>query len=357
MEVSGFSGFDLAASAATGLRGRFAELTRQVAGGQRADSYAGLGTDALRAIDLRAELAHRGAVSTSIDRGSSAADATQLVLKRIIDTTTDITGRATGLLGLSAVDAPNIALAAKSALKEVVGLLGERYGGEALFGGADLEGSPIVEPDQIEATGLYQGIRAQVKSLGSGNGQAVLDATKALAMSDAPGVTPFSAQASAAAQGTAADSRRSVPIGDGITVAVGLYVNRNADATSSGETTGSWARDLIRGLSIIANLDQPQGTQTADYTTLVKGAVGALRSGLNGVTDEAGALGNTQQRLATAKTRNRDVSDQVEQQLGTLEQVDLAATITRLQATQTQLQASYKCLAMIGEISLTQFLR
>ncbi|WP_165943497.1 flagellin [Roseicella aquatilis] len=354
--MSGFPGFDLAASAAADLRSRIGELTRQAAGGERATSYAGLGADALQAMDLRAELNRRQVVSRGIDLGGNIADATQLVLKQLISTGTDITSRATALVGLSAVDVQSIADTAKGALQEVVSLLGEQYGGAALFGGDDLGNSPVVDPGQIEDTGLYKGIKAQVQSLGGGNAQAVLDATMTLAKSDDPAITPFSEHASAAAQGQVADSRRSVPIGEGVSIAVGLYANRNAAATSSGATTGSWSRDLIRGLSILANLGPDQAAQGADFTTLVKGAVAALQSGVDGVTDEAAILGGVQQRLDSAKTRNQDISDQVELQLGNLENVDMAETITRLQSTQTQLQASYKCLAMLGEISLVNFL-
>lgn len=360
MRISGFQGFDLAASAAEGLRARLADLNRQVASGQRADSYAGLGGDALRAIDLRAELARRDTVAKAAEWGASFCDAAQLALKKLSDTTLGVFGDANRLLGNGPPfsDADGVALVAQSArtaLKEVVGLLGERYAGEALFGGADPLGSPVVSPDGIESTHFYTAIGAAVQGLGSGNGQAVLDATKAIAQGSENDI--FTGHAALAAQGAAADSRRAVPVGEGVTIEIGLYAYRNAAAVSRGETTGSWAKDLLRGLAILANLQPRQQAQGGDYDTLVRGAVASLHAGLDGVTEEAAALGGQQQRLDSARTRNQDFATQLEVQVGKVEQVDMAETITRLQATQAQLEASYHCLAMMDDLSLTKFLR
>jgi flagellin-like hook-associated protein FlgL len=360
VNISGFQGFDLAASAAEGLRARMAELNRQVASGQRADSYAGLGGDALRAIDLRADLARRETYVKAAEQGAAFCDVAQLALGKLSDTTLGMIGNANRLLanGLPLGDAAGVAFVARSAraaLQDVVGTLGERYAGEALFGGADPLGTPVVAPEGIESTQFHAAIGAAVRGLGPGNGQAVLDATKTIAQSDTNDI--FTGHAALAAQGAAADSRRAVPVGEGVTIEIGLYAYRNAAAASRGETTGSWARDMLRGLAILANLEPGQEALGGDYDTLVRGAIASLRAGLDGVTEEAAALGGQQQRLDSAQTRNREFATQLEVQVGKVEQVDMAETITRLQATQAQLEASYRCLAMLGELSLTNFLR
>jgi flagellin-like hook-associated protein FlgL len=43
-------------------------------------------------------------------------------------------------------------------------------------------------------------------------------------------------------------------------------------------------------------------------------------------------------------------------QLSNLEEVDMAKTITTLQATQTQLEASYRAISIAQQLSLTRFL-
>ena len=50
---------------------------------------------------------------------------------------------------------------------------------------------------------------------------------------------------------------------DGTATEVGLFASRNAAATSTGETTGGWARDLLRGLASIAALTPASAASTA----------------------------------------------------------------------------------------------
>ena len=52
MAISGFSGFSAAANAAAQMRARFDEASRISTTGERATTYAGLGADAGKAVDL-----------------------------------------------------------------------------------------------------------------------------------------------------------------------------------------------------------------------------------------------------------------------------------------------------------------
>jgi hypothetical protein len=57
--------------------------------------------------------------------------------------------------------------------------------------------------------------------------------------------------------------------------------NRNAAAASGGETTGSWARDLLRGLASIAALTPAQAAASpADFAAFA----GVVRDGLRSAT-------------------------------------------------------------------------
>jgi hypothetical protein len=49
--------------------------------------------------------------------------------------------------------------------------------------------------------------------------------------------------------------------------------------------------------------------------------------------------------------------DSLRGQLAGIEEIDLAATLTRLQSTRTMLEASYNAIGALGALSLTSFLR
>jgi flagellin-like hook-associated protein FlgL len=356
MSITGFPAFDRAAAAGTMLRARLAEQTAQAAEGRRAESYDGLGADARRAIDLRSELAHRAALSRAATQGASLAAHAQVMLRRLTEIATDMAARAGTMIGATSTDVTVTAQSARTALQEVAGLLNERVGGEAVFGGSDTTGTPI--PGDVTASGMYRQIGTALRALGGGNGAAVRAQMQALGASDAAGVTPFSAFATAAAQGLVPDPRRGVAVEDGTVVPIGLLANRNAGvpASTAADSTGSWARDLLYGLSALAQLDGAQTRLGADYDQVVTGIAGALKAAVTGVTQESGTLGLAEARIEAARSRHEEISSQIEAQLGAVENVDLAEAITRLQSTQTQLEASYRSLSSLGNLSLSKFL-
>ncbi|MFC0386645.1 flagellin [Muricoccus vinaceus] len=356
MAISGFRGLDSTMQAAVQLRARFNEETRQAASGMRADSYAGLGADARRSVNLRSELSRREVLATNAGQAEGRASFAQTILGRFSDIASSISASAADGLGAMSTNRSLIAENARKALSEVTGLLRERYQGEAVFGGSDLQADPIMSPEEIFGSGLYTGIRDQMAQLGTSGAAAVLANTRALAGSNDPAITPFSAHAAAAARGEIDDPRRNVTVADGVRVDIGLYPNRDAAALPPGkDSTGSWSRDLLHGLSVLANLDAAPAE--SDVSAVLQGVIGVLRSARERVDNEAGALGYAQKRLDSARAENTEIGNQLEQQLGDLEAVDPAEAFIRLQATQTQLQASYKSLAMLGDLTLTSYLR
>ena len=362
MKISGFPGFDAAVAGSGLLRARVAELTAQVASGQRAQTLDGLGQDAAIALDLRNERARREAIATPARRSESFAEATQSALSGIHGTLRDVLDKAPRLLSNGVPGSDNagikmIADTARASLKTIVGLLGERFSGEALFGGAEPNRAPIVSAEAIETTGVFTQIRSQVESLAAGNGSAVLARTKGFAQSNDDAVSPFRGFAADAARGSQPDARRSVPVGQGIEIPVGMFAYKNSVSVSEGQTTGSWSRDLIWGLSVIANLRPPTADTQEDYRILVEGAVGALQSASNALIEDQAGLGIEQSRLAKSAERNESLVLQLETQIGKIETVDLSEAITQLTSARSQLEASYRAMVTLGDLSLTRFMR
>lgn len=341
---------------AAALRARLEALTRQVSDGRKGPGYGDIAPEARRAIDLRAEMARRDVWQGTISRTLARTEVTQKALARMSDIATQFYQEAIRLDGTSEARISAVAAQARAALGEFAGLLNERYAGEYVFGGSDGANPPVPDPENIASSGFAADIAAAVAGLGGGNAAAVAAATLAAASSDTAGTTPFSAFLSDPAQGLA-EARRSVPAAEGERVAYGLFANRNAAATSEGETTGSWARDILRGLATLAAMDPSQAALGTDFTDLVATVRDGLRSAIDAIGEERGALGVTEQRLEATAQRHTEVSVALAGQLAGIEEVDMAETISRLQATQTQLEASYRAISMVSGLTLTQFLR
>ena len=340
---------------AAALRAKLDVLTRQVSDGRKGPGYGDIAPEARRAVDLRADIARREAWAGTISRTLARTEVTQKALGRISDIATQFYAETIRMDGTSGARISAVAAQARAAMEEVANLLNERYAGEYIFGGTDSANPPVPDPRGIATGGMATVIAAAVAALGGGNAGAVAAATLAAAQSDAPGTTPFSDFLSDPGQGLT-EPRRAVPAAEGERVAYGILANRNAAATSEGQTTGSWARDILRGLATLAALDPSQAQLGADFTDLVATVRDGLRSAIDALGEERGALGAVEQRLETTARRHAEVSVALTGQLAAIEEVDMAETISRLQATRTQLEASYRAIALASGLTLTRFL-
>jgi flagellin-like hook-associated protein FlgL len=341
------------------LRLKLQTLTSQSASGK---VVTGSGDGAIaaqlpRVQNLSSQINRLGAYDGVVDQASGQAQATQGVLAQLSAIASQFSDTVAMQLDPKNPEAVTFAAsAAKAALVQVGQLLDSQYNGQYLFGGTDYRNPPIPDPNGLPTSAMASAIAFAIGTLGGGNAAAVGAATKTAAQDDSVGVTPFSGFLASGGSGLI-EPRRSVPAADGQTIAYGLFANRNAAATSSGETTGSWARDLMRGLASIAALTPAQASQTADFNSLATIIRDGLKSARNGLADESGALGLTQTRLSTTKTQNSLLLDALRSQLSNITDVDMASTLTNLQQTQTTLQASYTAISRLGSLTLSAYLR
>ena len=339
------------------IRARVETLSRQVASGRRAEVMGDIAPDAPRAINLSNDISRRETYTTAIDQALGRTGVVQATLQRLKDIASEF--RSNVAMRLDAANPAALATVqarARSAALEVGTLLNTRFNGEYLFGGSDLSKPPVPDAGNLLNSPLAMAIGGQIAGRTAGNAAAVAAATRAAAQDQTPGASPFSAFLEDPAAG-GAEPRRGAPAADGLLVAYGIAANRNGTASSQGETTGSWARDLLRGLLSLAALGPAQTAQPLGFEALA----GTLRAGMesaeNALSEEMGALGSVEQQLGAARTRHRGIADTLRSQLSDITDVDLASTLTRLQAMRNALEASYRMTSSMGSLTLSQFLR
>lgn len=340
------------------LRARLETLNRQLATGRRAEAPGDLAPQLPRVAALRAEAARRDTYGAAVGEALGRAQATQRTLGRLSEIASEFGDGVAMKLDPGDPEAiPLAAARARAALVEVGQLLNAQQGGEYLFGGSDSANPPVPGPDGLPASGFAARIAAAVSTLASGGTAAAVGAaTRAAAASDAAGTTPFSAFLSSAPG--LAEPRRGVPAEDGALVPYGVPANRNAAAASGGETTGSWARDLLRGLASIAAMTPAQAAASpAEFRALAATVREGFRSATGALAGEAGALGLTEARLEGVQRRHAEANTALAAQVAAVEEADLAEVLTRLKATETTLQASYAAIGRLGDLSLARFLR
>jgi flagellin-like hook-associated protein FlgL len=353
--MTGFSAISRLDAGAAMLRLRMETLTRQISDGRKGVHLGDIAPQVGRAINLRADMNRRETYQSTISQTLAQADVAQNTLQQL----STIATRAYALAqGVNAANTAGIAAAAeeaRGALAQVAQLLNSQYNGQYIFGGQDASNPPIPDPGNIASSGMVTQITTAVQGLTAGNAAAVSAATLAAASSDAAGTTPFSTYLSTGPGAT--EARRAVPAADGQNIPYGLFANRNAAGVSTGDTTGSWARDLMRGLATLAAMTPDQAVLGTDFDALMVNVRQGLKDTTYGIAQEQGALGVTQKRLEGMATDHAEVTIALKTQLSEIEEVDPAETLTRLTATKTQLEASYQAISLMSSLTLTQFLR
>lgn len=305
------------AANSTAVQKDLAAVLQQQSTGRVSDSYAGLNTAARTSVDLRPAMTHAQVWQANIDSAAARLDLTQTVLTQISAVAKDFYAQTNNINDINAADIPNIAAQAKVALNQVAQLLNTKQGETYIFAGQDSHNPPLPDTDAGTV------------------GAALLASDTATA--------PFSATL-----GTAVPK---VEVGDGQFVSAGLVANANALAVSAPPTTGSYMRDLMRGLATLAAMTPATATLALGADTRAR-----LGSAISAMGTEAGTLGTVQNDLQARKTTWGAVQITLAKQVSNVEDADMAQVATRVSSLQTQLQASYQVIAGVKSLTLANFL-
>jgi flagellar hook-associated protein 3 FlgL len=322
-------------------------LTLQSSSGDVATTYGGLGSTASVSLDLRPQMTEIKAWQQNITTATTQLDTTQSVLTQLQNIATTFSSNALGTAMQSTAGATALAASASVALDQVVSLLNTQSNGQYVFAGTASDSAPI----STRFLGLFSEFSApEVATLGTGTDESTVMAELLLRGKRTnyayPGSNP---------DGT--PTALTTTVGQGLEVPTTFVagVDSFAQQVASDTSTGSYVRDLITGLVGLAGLANTTASESvlqsygADISNLLSGAATAM------ATDAAG-FGQVQSELATQSTSLADTLTSLTTQVSDVEEVNMAATATALSSAQTQLQASYKLISGMSDLSLVKYL-
>ena len=331
----------LASQSAT-VRQRLDTLTQQAATGYKSDTYAGLGDGAKISIDLRPHLQRIDTYASNISQADTKLQITGSALQQLSDIAASF---ATQTINMSAQTSPavdSIAVQARLALQQVQVLLNSQSGGAYLFAGQDSANQPV--PD-AELAAFVAAVQIPVATLTDTNAATTAAATLAAAI------------ATTVTSATLGTARSMIEAGDGLDLASGVLAGQNAYAVQSGPgSTGSYVKDLLRGLATLAAMNSAQTALGNGFTSFVTDIGTTLKGAVVAMGTEMAGIGQQQSVLSTQKTALSDTAKAFTTQISSVEDVDMAATATALSQVQTQLQASYRLIAGMQNMSLVGYL-
>ena len=330
------------------------QLTAQASSGYAGGTYASVDiakTPAAgsNALSLAPQIAAIKTQTADINAAVGRMDVQQTALSSISSIVSGVTSQLQSASPVTSQSVPIVAQQAKQALTQVANLLDSTYAGIYVFGGQASSTPPVPDPNNIASSNFSTAIMSAVSNLATSGAAATSAATLSIAKSNAPGVTPFAGSLGPTPSLPLADR------GNGTTVTVGIAANTNAFVPSSGsDTTGSYMRDILRGLATIAGLGSVSAS-SPQFASFAQSTVQALNGAITSLNQDAGVLGNTQASLTRQQQALAQTNTALSTQLANADQVDMAQTLSALSATQTALQASYQLIAAQKTLSLTQY--
>ena len=352
--AGGFGIINTLIANSTSVHQQLDKLTEQVSSGLIAQTYAGLGSDgAATSLDLNPQINALQTYRNNISQATGTMQVAQGALTQIQQIASTFVADIPNLNGLYPSEVDSVASNARSALSQLTNLLDTKDGDIYVFGGQDTTNPPVPSPDAILTSGFYTQINAAVSALSTNGAASTAASTLAIAGSNTSGTSPFSNYMS---QPASAIGTPVVQTGEDSTAQTGLLASANSVATSTGtSTTGSYMRDLMRALATLGSLS---GSQVNDpgFAALVQDTGTSLNDLTTAMSNDVGILGTNQSNLASVQTQLTATSTALSNQVSSAQDVDMAATLSALTGTQTQLQASYRLITGETSLSLVNFL-
>ncbi len=322
------------------------DLTLETSSGLRSQTYGGLGAEAGVSLDLRPQMAEIGAWQQNISSAGTALDTTQSVLGQLHGIASTFSADAIGADLQTGTGVSALAGQAQQALAQVEGLLNTQQNGAYAFSGTQSQTAPI---DASALSGFASSVAGIVAGLSTGS-----SASSVMSSAISAGSTAAFTWPGLSVSGTT-PAALGVPVGRNTTLSVGFVAGRNSFAPPAGGGTGSYVRDLVTGLAALAGLSgttagsgtlQSFGASVSSLLTGTADTIGTEEAGFGGVQDQAGSQGTALSDTLTSLTR----------QVSSVEDTDMTSTATALSQVQTQLEASYKLIAALSNLSLVAYL-
>ena len=327
-------------------------LAQQASTGNISQTYSGLGANALTDLNLNTEIAQNNTYVANITSANTTIGITQTVMNQLSKIASGISAQLDNITGTSI---STLAEQAQNDLQQVANLLNTQNGTNYIFAGQDASNPPVPNPGAILSSPFFTQIQAAVAGLATNGAATTMATSLSVASSNtlptAGGTSPFSAALSP----PPANFQATVETGPGQSTSVGLLASTNTYATSSGPyTTGSYTRDLMNALAMVGSLT-PASASTAGFTGLISDIQTSLTGAISAMANEEGGLGATQDSLTATSTTLGNVTTALKTQVSSVQDVNMAQTLSNLTMVQTQLQASYKLIASVQSLSLANY--
>jgi len=315
------------------LGSQLEDLQRQVTTKKKYDTYTGFNTDAYSLQTIKIKTTKMEAYLDNIDNATSNIEQIEEFLSNIVKITGDVVG-AINLGELDESGLTNLSDLAKETLSLIQDTLNEKgLDGNYLFSGCNISEAPVVSAESLNSN--YQ---SQITGWLNG--------------------TITTAQLETNSE---AFTSTSLGLSSSLSTATGriIQIKDNISVDSSVKADSEGIQNIIKGLSILANLKYPSVTDSVDETDLkelLTYTAETLSTGSEQTTNEIEKLAS---KISLIESIQETLKNQVETyttQIDDLENADTSEALIKMQLLETQLETSYKITSLVSQLSLINYM-
>lgn len=314
------------------LREQVNEASRQSSTGKKSTTIAGMGASgASQSVALRNQYNLFDSYGTNLSTAKARFQMMDHAFLSITEDTREMSSSLRSLLQAGDVKAGLMSDKAQTLLDSITEKMNVKYNGRFLFSGDDIYSSAF-------------------------NDRAGLDANMSALVTGWMSGTPTAASVAADARGVVGTdlgiSNEAINAGN-----VSMRVDDRTDIDFTVKANQSGFSDVLRGLSIIANLPQPTTqAEIENYWTIVNGAIELMDAGAKDIDTTQGLMGGRAKMVDNLILQHKETQGTYEVFIGDVEDVDMVEASLRLQDLTRQMEASMTIIAQSRNLSLVNYL-
>lgn len=357
---------------------------QQIASGLKGNTFGDFSpSDSRLSLDLRPVIARIDVQQRGAAAAKARTEVMEVALRRMDEIAKSLENDLTFALGSTEFNMSTVNQRARQALDEIAALLNTQHQGRFLFAGAQTGTAPV----SAAALQQFADFARVPPQDYAGNVAAYFNGLEAVGLrrstAGAPAAPPLFGATTfqvfdPAVTGAANDVAVSVRLEDDVFTQLygvpsytdnGPAGNSPEDVANRNQPQNLRAdafpfRQLMIGLAAAAGLTNPRnpdvpaadGLDRDAFRQLVEGARSRIKEAREGIALQTGILGNTAQKIEATRVRLEQTQNTLQKQLGQAEDVDVAQTISKLQLSQIQLQASFNVTSTLRQLTIVNFL-
>lgn len=352
--VGTFAQNELLRSRLTETQADLNRLQVQVSSGKKSVDYSGLREGARLSLSLRSTRSTNEAFLQTNIVTKTRMEQTQTVLQRMKDISVEVRNAAWSAMSPANLSSTqgNAALKAQAsaALQEMTQLLNTQIDGFHLFAGRETDSAPMIDPGNITTPGSPMGNVASIVAAvplddTAASGDTLYDSIVSHLDGSTVGVIPGSSPARYY-NGEYDASREALMV---VRVDAGFDISYGINGRDNS------INNIMQSLYALSTVDL-SATTDGGFRQIARRAAADLELGQDTVVEEMGELGVKQAQIKELTTRQENFITTIDVQLGDIEDVDMTEAISRLTFTQNALEASYRMIAAVRDLSLVRYL-